>query len=284
MLLASDLFFLLTAACYVVATVLFIVHLAGRAQEKAKFGPRFVLVGVLLHAGHIVLSSLVLDVCPVEELHFGLSLVSAVACAAYLWAREKYRIDGLGALVAPLALTFLLASRIAAIGTQEPSARIKSAILPVHVTVLLLGYALFALAFCAAVAYLVQENRLKSKRVGGLFQRLPPLDALDRVEHVFLLAGFPLLTIGILTGTVWARRLDIAGSAEIARTALGYATWILFASVLVLRAVAGWRGRRAAYGTIAGFGFAVAVLLIYWFRQDVPVQDLQAALVAKARW
>ncbi|WP_394826190.1 inner membrane protein YpjD [Pendulispora albinea] len=288
---ASDLLFVLTAASYLVATVLFVAYLAGAGRSKdpgdahvsrsrkwgsVAYGARFVLAGAVMHAGHIVMSSLVLKVCPVEDMHFGMSVVSVLACAAYLVARSRYRIDGLGALVAPLALTFLLASRVAAIGAQEPSARMKSAILPLHVTVNLLGEALFTLAFCAAVAYLVQENRLKTKQVGGLFQRLPPLDALDKAEHVFLLAGFPMLTIGILTGTVWARRIDIAGSAEIARAAFGYATWILFASVLVLRAVAGWRGRRAAYGTIAGFGFAVLVLLIYLLRSPVPVQDLQA--------
>jgi len=278
MAFASDLLFVLTAASYLVATVLFIGYLAGggRAEAASKFGPRFILLGALLHAGHIVLSSLVLQICPVEEMHFGMSLVSVLACAVYLLARGRYRIDGLGALVAPLSLTFLLASRIASVGGPEPSARVKSVILPVHVTVNLLGEALFALAFCAAVAYLVQENRLKTKRVGGLFQRLPPLDALDKAEHVFLLAGFPLLTIGILTGTVWARRMDASGSAEVARAAFGYATWVLFASVLVLRAVAGWRGRRAAYGTIAGFGFAVLVLLIYLLRGPLPVQGLQA--------
>ncbi|WP_394843417.1 cytochrome c biogenesis protein [Pendulispora brunnea] len=280
MAIASDFFFVLTAASYLVATVLFIRYLAGahgsRMDEMVTSAPQFVLVGALLHAGHILLSSLVLNMWPVEEMHFGMSLLSMLACAVYLVARRRYRIDGLGALVSPLALTFLLASRIAAIGSQEPTARIRSAILPLHVTVNLLGEALFTLAFCAAVAYLVQENRLKTKRVGGLFQRLPPLDALDKAEHVFLMSGFPLLTIGILTGTVWARRMEATGSAEMARAAFSYLTWILFASVLVLRAVAGWRGRRAAYGTIAGFGFAVLVLLIYLLRGPLPVHDLQA--------
>jgi ABC-type transport system involved in cytochrome c biogenesis permease subunit len=47
---------------------------------------------------------------------------------------------------------------------------------------------------------------------------------------------------------------------------LGYVTWLLFAGVLLLRAAAGWRGRRAAYGTIAGFGCAMLVLLFYLLR------------------
>jgi ABC-type uncharacterized transport system permease subunit len=85
---------------------------------------------------------------------------------------------------------------------------------------------------------------------------LPPLDALDLTEHRLLLAGFPLLTFGIVSGAVFAARLD-------ARAALGYTAWVLVAGVLVLRAVAGWRGRRAAYGTLAGVACTLLVLLFY---------------------
>jgi hypothetical protein len=50
------------------------------------------------------------------------------------------------------------------------------------------------------------------------------------------------------------------------RTIFGYATWLLIAGVLLLRAAAGWRGRRAAYGTIAGLACATMVLVIYLVR------------------
>jgi ABC-type uncharacterized transport system permease subunit len=129
-----------------------------------------------------------------------------------------------------------------------------------------LGDALFLLASGAAVLYLVEEKRLKQKRAASVFGRLPPLDALDRAEHRLLLTGFPLLTLGIITGTAWAHRIETGGSAEVARALFAYGTWVLFAGVLILRALLGWRGRRAAYGTIAGFLFAVAVLVVYWIR------------------
>src|SRR5947199_304867 len=71
-----------------------------------------------------------------------------------------------------------------------------------HVFANLIGVALFVLAGASATLYLVQEKRLKQKRLGKM-RNLPPLDTLDRVEHRFLIAGFPLLTIGIVTGTFW---------------------------------------------------------------------------------
>jgi ABC-type uncharacterized transport system permease subunit len=66
-----------------------------------------------------------------------------------------------------------------------------------------------------------------------------------------------------------------------ARAAFGYLSWGLFGLVLLLRAAAGWRGRRAAYGTIAGFGFTVLVLLLYLVR-DVAATASVAISVGQA--
>jgi ABC-type uncharacterized transport system permease subunit len=276
--------FLSTTLAYGAACALFVLYLSSeRFVREGRAAPRFVAVGAGLHASHIVVASLVWHVCPVAGVHFAMSVVSMLACLVYLIMRRRYRIDVVGAFVTPLALTFLLASRFVGSGLAlgEPSQGFKSAILPIHVTVNLLGDALFTLAFAAAVAYLVQERLLKEKKTAGIFRRLPPLDALDRAEHRFLLAGFPLLTIGILTGTLWARHVEAGSTADVARAAFGYATWVLFAAVLLLRAAVGWRGRRAAYGTIAGFGFAVVVLVLYLLR--VPaVSGTAMAMLARS--
>lgn len=268
----ADVLFYVTAATYVVASVLFLRFLVrGTGEEGERLAPRLVAAGAALHAAHIVVSSLVLRVCPVEGIHFPMSVASMLMCVAYLWGRARYRVEVAGAFVAPLALTSLLASRFVAV--SDPGKSVRGVLLPFHVTMNLVGIALFALAFSAATLYLVQERLVKRKRIDGVSRRLPPLDALDRAEHRFLLAGFPLLTIGIVTGTVWAGRVESGAPGEVLRAVFGYVTWLVIAGVLFLRAAAGWRGRRAAYGTIAGFGLAVAVLVIYLVRgQASPPQ------------
>ncbi len=267
----ADLLFGATALVYFAACCLFVAFLLGRISGVT-WAARLVAIGVPLHAAQIVVSSLLLHVCPVQGIHFALSVASLLAAAVYVGVRTRYRIDVVGAFVAPLALTFLLASRLVVVTAQEVP-RLRSVVLPFHVAANLLGVALFTLAFAAAVAYLVQERRLKQKRIEGMMQRLPPLDALDRAEHRFLVAGFPMLTIGIITGSLWAHEVEAGGAAEIARAAFSYVSWALFGLVLLLRAAVGWRGRRAAYGTIAGFGFAVLVLLLYLVR-SVPAASV----------
>ena len=259
----ANLLFAATAAAYAIASVLFVADLVGHARHLARWAPRLVALGVPLHAAHIVVWSIVLHVCPVEGIHFALSVVSMFACFAYVVARRRYRIDIVGAFVAPQALAFLLASRF--VGRVDDAPRLRGALLPFHVVSNLLGVALFTLAFAAAVAYLLQERRLKHKTLNRI-ALLPAVDALDRAEHQFLVAGFPLLTIGILTGTIWAHEVEAGGVTVIARAGLAYAEWALIGGVLLLRAAAGWRGRRAAFGTILGFALAILVLVGYLVR------------------
>jgi ABC-type uncharacterized transport system permease subunit len=261
--------FAITAACYVAASALFLRFLVRGKGDAGTIAPRLIAVGAVAHAGHISVASLVLKQCPVEGIHFPMSVASMLMCVAYFFLRKRFRVEVAGAFVAPLALTSLMASRFVG-DVTEPGERIKGVVLPFHVTLNLFGVALFGLAFSAAALYLVQERLVKQKRIDGVSRRLPPLDALDRAEHRFLLAGFPLLTIGILTGTLWARRVEMGAPSDVLRAVFGYVTWLVIAGVLFLRAAAGWRGRRAAYGTIAGFGFAVLVLIVYLVRSQPP--------------
>jgi ABC-type uncharacterized transport system permease subunit len=261
------------AILYAASGILFFLGVARhRATSRASIPPpgsarRLPAVllgaGIAAHATYVCLASFVQHVCPVHSVHFLLSVTSIVAGTVYLLARVRFHIEALGVIIAPLGLAFLLSTFF--LGRPEHSQQPNPTFLAVHVLVNLLGIALFVLAGAAAILYLLQERRLKQKRPTGMGQ-LPPLDALDRAEHRFLVAGFPLLTVGVLSGTLWARQLEFGNPDEVGRIVFGYATWLLVASVLLLRAAAGWRGRRAAYGTIAGLCCAMAVVAIYLAR------------------
>jgi len=259
-----ELVFYATVVAYGGATVLFFRYLAkpAGAAPAGSTAPRVLAVAAVLHAVYVCLASIVANICPVKSIHFVASIAGLLATGFYLGVRRRWKIDALGAFVAPVALTFVLGSRF--VGSADPG--IGGGFLALHVISNLLGDALFLLASGTAVLYLVEERRLKQKRASSVFGKLPALDALDRAEHLLLLTGFPLLTLGIITGTAWAHRIETGSPAEMARALFAYGTWVLFAGVLVLRALLGWRGRRAAYGTIAGFLFAVAVLVVYLVR------------------
>jgi ABC-type uncharacterized transport system permease subunit len=257
---------------YSTACTLFFLHLARRepAADPRRAAPVALAIGAGAHALHVVAASLLSNVCPVSSPHFALSLTALVAVVVYLPLRSRFKLHAMGAVVAPIALTFLVGAQFVDIG-RHPAGGFPPGLLAAHVTANLLGVALFLLAGAAGAFYLVQERKLREKRpVGvGMMAKLPPLDALDRTEHRLLLAGFPLLTFGIVTGAVFASRLDSASTAEMLRAALGYATWVLVAGVLLMRAALGWRGRRSAYGTLAGVACVLIVIVLYAIRPAI---------------
>ncbi len=245
---------------YGAATSLFYWDVARAREARVRWlAPALLAVAAIAHGGYITVASLVAHVCPVHSLHFILSTASLLATASYLVARTRVKIDPLGLLVAPLGMVLTLGTFF--VGEAQPERRLPASFIGLHVMSSLVGFAMFLLACGAAVLYLVQERRLKSKKLpeGGL----PALDALDRAVHRFLVAGFPLLTLAVVTGTVWARTFEQGSLEDVLRNVLSYATWLLFGAVLLLRVVAGWRGRRAAYGTVAGFACVLVVLAMY---------------------
>ncbi len=265
--LATAAFGLGVVAYSAAATVFFLELLRDSADRPPGVrGPRLLLLGAVIHAAHVVVASLLSRVCPVESLHFGLSLSALGAVVTYLILRRRFRLHALGAIVAPLALTFLIGAQF--VSAPRSEAELPRGLLAFHIAANLIGLGVFLVAGGSSALYVVLERRLRHKKLGvsPSTSRLPPLEALDRAAHRLLLAGFPLLTFGVVTGAVFTQRVAEGGSGAIIRTVLGYATWGLLAAVLLLRQIIGLRGRRAAYGTLAGVACVLVVLLVYAVR------------------
>ena len=260
------------AACgYAAATVLFAAHLYrhGGMPKAAWTARRVMACGALLHAAHIAHHAATFRECPVKTINTGVSFGAFFAVAIYLALRKVWKLQGIGIFVAPVALMFLLAGRFLAMPSVPPGVRTN--LLPLHIAVNVLGDAFFLLASGAAALYLFQEHQLKIKKAVS-FGKLPPLVSLDRANHGFLLTGFLLMTVGVVTGTFWVSRLHFGTATEILRLAFGYLSWLVFCGVLLLRSTLGWRGRRAAWGTLAGFLFALVVVSLYLRGSEIVSQ------------
>ena len=255
--------FFVGVIAYSAAATLFFVELARRESAAAFAGwaPRILALAAVSHAAHIVGASLLSRICPVESVHFALSLTALIATTGYLLLRRRLRMHPIGVAIAPLALVFLVSAQF--VNVAVPTHQLPRGLLALHVTSNLIGVGLFLLAGAAAVFYLVEERRLKTKRVNWLTSKMPPLEVLDRTEHRLLLVGFPLLTLGITTGAIFASELGRAGGVEFTRALLAYGAWLMLATMLLLRAMMGWRGRPAAYGTVAGAFCILLVIVLY---------------------
>ncbi|OUC13881.1 MAG: c-type cytochrome biogenesis protein CcsB [Alkalinema sp. CACIAM 70d] len=86
-------------------------------------------------------------------------------------------------------------------------------------------------------------------------QRLSLADTLDNISYRIIGLGFPLLTIGIISGAVWANEAWGSYWSWDPKETWALITWLVFAAYLHARITKGWQGRRPAL--LAAMGFVV---------------------------
>lgn len=227
-------------------------------------GNRLVLIGLLLaiffHALAIGGRTVEIEAFPVGNMHDGLSLfgfVAVVVGAAIAWK---------GGVPQAAPLSALLVSVIAWIAvavqpTEHVSEALRSPWLPVHIAFAFLGDAAIVVAGVVSLVYLVQERKLKAKkqrkkqaliRVGTGLHNLPALEILDKVSLQLIQWGFPLMTLGILSGAFYLKSVQGAYWSWDPRNTIALCTWLLYALLLHARLTIGWRGRKLAILTLLG--------------------------------
>ncbi len=250
----SLLLFKATLLLYLATTALYLVDVVKRRAAATLPSRLLMLVGYLVHCATLLARYLELGHTPVTNLYESLSFFVWTVVGVFLLFELRYRLAVLGAFVAGSGSIFMAAGAlIGRSGVRELPPVLDHWLFPVHVILAFLGNAVFALAFAAGIMYLVQERLLKSKTFNALYYRLPSLDMLDRINYSCLSFGFPLLTLGIISGSVWAEVAWGSYWSWDPKQTWGLITWLLYAAMLHSRLTVGWRGRRAAIFAIIGF-------------------------------
>lgn len=253
--------FMATAVLYAAASLAYYVLLSRGLGASERYVHGLLGAAVLCHVAFVALERQARGASPFVDIHGTLTVLSLGTSIAFLLATLRYRIAVVGAFVTPITLAFLLGAGVSH-HTAPLTPGFAIALLPVHVGVTVLGLVAFALAFGASLGYVLQERKLRRKELTGIFRRLPPLDVLDTVSSRALVIGFPLFTAGVILGALFVARGASPDGISPAQM-VGLVTWLVFASVLFLRVLAGWQGRRAAIGTMLGFACSVVVLTMY---------------------
>ena len=257
---AMTLLFNLTMLVYLLATVLYLVAMITKRQSAGRGGRWVLVAGILLHAGSFAVRHSSAGGTPVASLHESLSFFAWCVVLLFLLLDLRFRLSAMGAFASPLALLLMIGSALSPDLIVPLDPMLKTWLFPVHITFAFLGNAAFALAFGAGVMYLIQDRMLKSKRFTGIYQLLPSLDTLDKVNYTCLSFGFPLMTLGIISGAVWANTVWGTYWSWDPKETWALITWFVYAALLHGRMTVGWRGRKAAIFSIIGF-----LLLLFSF-------------------
>ncbi len=238
---------------YFVGVFLAVVGTIQRSAAVRRGSMASLLVAWVLHLGAIVHHGIVAGRFPVSNLLEFLLVFGWVVLTLYLFVATRWHAQAVGAVLPPLAAFMAVPALWLPARRGDAPYPGKEFLFVFHTSVATAGLAALCVAFAMSVVYLVQDRALKSKRTPRLLTRLPSLETCDRIAHLAVLWGFPLLTLGIATGAVWS--LDTHGVVWRggAKQTFPILAWLMFAVLLYARLARGVGGRRSAYLTIAGF-------------------------------
>ncbi len=252
---------------YGLAAFLYVAAVVFKKPLPGKMATWVVSAGIVGNIAGIVLRwvesyRLGIGHAPLSNLYESLVFFALVVMVVYLVIERKSRNRMLGAFITPLAF---LALAYASLSTDISSKiqplmpALKSNWLIAHVIACFIGYSAFAVAFGLSWMYiLLPGDRTSDNRLLSRFPRPAVLDALNQQMIMF---GFLFLTVGIITGAVWANSAWGRYWGWDPKETWSLITWLIYAALLHFRLMRGWTGKRIAVISIIGFA---AVLFTYF--------------------
>lgn len=260
---ASALFFNISMAIYLLTFLGYLIFAASQSRKSGAASTILLVIGFVLHS--IGLVSRWMEThrtgygyVPLSNMYESLIFFSWTIVLVYLLIEWKYKQKVIGVFVTPfaflaIALTSIIPGIDAKITPLMPA--LKSNWLAIHVMTCFFGYAAFAVSFGISILYLIRENRKGRQENGSKW--LPATPILDEINYKSIVIGFPMLTLGIITGAAWANYAWGTYWSWDPKETWSLITWFVYAAFLHARLTRDWRGRRTAILSIVGFVFVL---------------------------
>ncbi|MCX5805903.1 MAG: c-type cytochrome biogenesis protein CcsB [Proteobacteria bacterium] len=238
---------------YVISTISCLFYLTVSKKIIERLGHYFFIIGLSIHFFATLVRYLKAGYTPITNAYEALSFFSLCIACFFLYIKKMYKMEMLGSIFLPvLTIIFIFAFAFPTEIKPLPPA-LNSYWLPVHTIFSFIGSAVFLISFFVSVVYLIVEKNIKKKRFSPMTTRFPSLETLDLINYRCISYGFTFLTIGIITGSIWASTIWGSYWNWDPKETWSLITWIVYAILIHNRLTIGWRGRKTAYMMIIGF-------------------------------
>ena len=265
--LSSQTFFNMSMGIYLLCFLGYLIFTASRNRTLGTLSTSLLIIGLLIHSGGLVVRWLETHqtgygYVPLSNMYESLIFFSWTIVLIYLILEFKYQQKIIGVFITPfaflaIALTSIVPGIDAKITPLMPA--LQSNWLTIHVTTCFFGYAAFAVSFGVSILYLIRDREGSPKEESAKW--LPSTLVLDEINYKSIVIGFPMLSLGIITGAAWANYAWGSYWSWDPKETWSLITWFVYAAFLHARFTRDWRGRKAAILSIVGFA---AVLFTYF--------------------
>ncbi len=247
---------------YAAGTAAIVVGTVARNASMKRVANWLAITGFVVHAISLV-AGLQGHTWETISKGYFLQMLSWSMLLIYLFVWWKFKLDFLSALASPFALLIYLSSfKVAEVQSKLPES-LSGLFFGLHIGTLFLSFGLMAMAFGAGVLFLHMERKIKTKEpLTGFRKDLPALSTFDRVNRLCVVWGFPLFTLGIVSGFVWAHPAWGKVITWDPKEIVSLAVWVMYALLFHQRVALGWQGRKPAVMVIWIFAVSVFSLIV----------------------
>lgn len=257
--------FNVTTFTYMLSMIVFFAYLAGKNKTIGLAGSLLAYAGWLVQTTAIILRwkesyDMGIGHAPLSNLYESVVFFSWTIIMIYAVLEFKYKCRAVGAFVVPFALLGMAWAQLKLHSGIEPLVpALQSNWLLYHVITCFLGYAAFAVACGISIMYLIKHGTESggSAPSGGIISMFPAIRVLDDLNYRAIMIGFPLLTLGIVTGAAWANYAWGTYWSWDPKETWSLIVWFVYAAFLHARITKGWVGKRAAWLSIIGFASTI---------------------------
>jgi cytochrome c-type biogenesis protein CcsB len=248
---------------YLFATFVYVAYLAFRSRPLGLAGSLLVYLGIVTQLAAMVIrgfesAQMGIFHMPLSNMYESLAFFAWCIMLAYAFIEWKYQLRAIGAFVAPLGFAALGLNALAFDKEIKPLVpALQSNWLTAHVVTSFISYGCFAVSFAVSLMYLWRRAAEKKGRSEGIPFLFPELVVLDDLNYKTIAVGFPLLTLGIITGAAWANSAWGSYWSWDPKETWSLITWFVYAAYLHARLTRGWQGTVAAAISIVGFAFVI---------------------------
>jgi ABC-type uncharacterized transport system permease subunit len=190
----------------------------------------------------------------------GLSFAGLVLALSLVIVESLAREVSLTLIAAPLAALATMAGNLTGMHPFLEPQGARAAWLSMHIVLSFIGIAAYATAAAAGTMYLVARRELKSAHFGAIFRFFPPLDTLDRVNHLASIAGFLGLTLGLALAAAYSFQYH---ALVVPQIIWGLSAWAGVSALALGRVLRGWQARRAAVMSAVTFASVLALYVVF---------------------
>lgn len=218
-------------------------------------------LNLAVHLCFVIYSGILEGRIPLTSTFKAISFLTLVITCIYVLTEYKTKATSLGTFVFPLISIFHFLS-IFGLGIIPSQMDIfTTPLFGLHIISSVIGYSAFAYSMILGVMYLYLFHSIKRKKLKAVYDRLPPLEILEKMNGAGQIGGLVFLAFGIFAGA-WMARLEWNGipfsDPKIFLTGL---IFLIYVANVIFKFILRWSGKRMAYMAVLGFCFLLFVFI-----------------------